>query len=124
MKKNNVEKLYETMIIWDAGLPNDEVDGEITKVKELIETNNGECLKIDKWGKRRLAYEIKMKREGVYVVIDFKGSTAILSQLFEHFKFDKNVIRHLTLEKTGQDSQITELKQIEFEEETVSDDNE
>jgi len=124
LKKNKVGKLYETMIIWDAGLPNDEVVGEITKVKQLIEENQGECLNIDNWGKRRLAYEIKMKREGVYVVIDFKGNPKILSQLSEHFKFDKNVIRHLTLEKCGQENLNPELRQIEIEEETVSDENE
>ena len=99
MKKATKERYYETMIIWDTGLSTEELDKEITRVKETIEKTGGECLKIDKWGKRRLAYEIKKKKEGIYVVIDFKGTPEILSQLFDLFKFDKNVIRHMSLQK-------------------------
>lgn len=101
MKKEKTGKYYETMIIWDAALQTEELDKEITKVKSIIEKSGGECLKIDNWGKRRLAYEIKKKKEGVYVVIDFNGKPKILAELFDHFKFDKTVLRHIALQKSA-----------------------
>ncbi len=106
MKKEKAGKFYETMIIWDAALQTEELDKEITKVTSIIEKSGGECLKIDNWGKRRLAYEIKKKKEGVYVVIDFSGKPNILTDLFDHFKFDKNVLRHIALQKSEPEIEI------------------
>ncbi len=106
MKKEKTGKYYETMIIWDAALQTEELDKEIAKVKSIIEKSGGECSKIDNWGKRRLAYEIKKKKEGVYVVIDFNGKPKILTNLFDHFKFDKSVLRHIALQKDKPEIEI------------------
>lgn len=97
--KHKETRNYETMIIWDTKLNTEELDNEISRLKDIIDKNNGKVLEIDRWGKRRLAYEIKKKSEGIYVIINFNGQPEILENLSEHFKFDENVIRHMTINK-------------------------
>lgn len=117
MNKNKNQRLYETMVIWDPNLGNTELDSEISRLKEIIEKGGGTCLDIDNWGKRRLAFEIKKRNEGFYVVVTFNGNPNILKDVFEHFKFDDNVVRHMSIQKG--DAQEKKPEEVEEEEEST-----
>jgi small subunit ribosomal protein S6 len=69
----------------------------IEKFKTLIETNGGEIVKLDKWGKRKLAYEINDYKEGFYVLCIFKAGADVPKELDRVLKITEDVIKHMTL---------------------------
>ena len=86
---------YETVFIVRPDLEEEKTLEAIDKYKSLIENNGGEVVNIDKWGKRRLAYEIDGAREGFYVVSKFNADSAAASELDRVFKISDEIIRHL-----------------------------
>ena len=90
-------KQYETTFILDAHLPNEQIETSIQKYSQLIEKNGGKIKIIDRWGKRRLAYEISKKQYGFYVYIRFESEGKICSELERVYKLDDVVLRHLTV---------------------------
>ena len=81
-------QMYETIFILDSLLAPEEIDKIIDRVKEMIETNGGKILTVEKWGKRRLAYEIQKKQYGFYVAIEFEGEGAIPNSLEREYNFN------------------------------------
>jgi len=92
--------MYETIFILDSLLTQEEIDKTVDRIRELIEANNGKVLDIDKWGKRRLAYEIEKKQYGYYVSIEFEAEGNIPQVLQTEFNFTDKVIRYLTYRYT------------------------
>jgi small subunit ribosomal protein S6 len=92
--------MYETIFILDSLLAPEEIDKLIDRVKEIIESNQGKILTIDKWGKRRLAYEIQKKQYGFYVAIEFESEGEIPNILEREYNFNDKVLRYLTYRYT------------------------
>ena len=88
---------YETTIAIDAHLPGDKVDAVIEKYSKFIEKNKGKVTLIDRWGKRRLAYEIAKKQYGYYVYLRFEADATFIKELEREFKLDDAVLRYLTI---------------------------
>jgi small subunit ribosomal protein S6 len=88
---------YETTIVVDAHLPGEQVDATITKYTKLIEDQKGKVKFIDRWGKRRLAYEIAKKQYGYYVYIRFEADGSFIKELEREYKLDDSIIRYLTV---------------------------
>jgi small subunit ribosomal protein S6 len=84
---------YETIFILDPDLEEEQTQSAIEKVKGIITQTNGEILKVEDWGKRKLAYEVKKKDKGHYVLIHFLGSPALLSELERNFRVMDSVIK-------------------------------
>ena len=84
---------YETIFILDPDLEEDVTQSTIEKVKGVITQTNGEILKVEDWGKRKLAYEVKKKTKGHYILIHFSGSPALLSELERNFRVMDAVIK-------------------------------
>jgi small subunit ribosomal protein S6 len=90
-------KQYETTFILDAHLPNEQIEASVGKYSQLIEKNSGKILSVERWGKRRLSYEIKKKQYGFYVYIRFESDGKLCLELERVYKLDDSVLRHLTL---------------------------
>ena len=86
---------YELVVIIRPDLDDEATEAVIEKVRSMIENNGGEIAKVDKWGKRRLAYEIDDLREGFYVVVNFKGEAAVAAELDRVLKITDTVLRHM-----------------------------
>ncbi len=91
-------KIYESIIIINATLEDAQIEIEIEKVKDFITKNNGEIRALEKWGRRRLAYAIKKKNNGFYVLYEFKAQGDLIAKLERHYLLNENVIRFLTIE--------------------------
>lgn len=89
---------YELMFIIDPTLEEDAKNQTVETVKEIIAAD-GEVSNVDVWGMRKLAYPIEKKTEGYYVVVEFKGSTALPKELDRRLRISDNVIRHLIVNK-------------------------
>ena len=70
-------KFYETGLILDPQLDDAGFDGEIKKVTDIIESNSGTIEKVDRWGIRRLAYQIKKKSQGFYTFIYYNAPSEV-----------------------------------------------
>ena len=71
----------------------------ITKFENLIKNNGGEVVKIDRWGKKRLAYEVKENLGGFYCLIHFTAEPAVVAELDRVLKITEDVIKHMIVKQ-------------------------
>jgi small subunit ribosomal protein S6 len=86
---------YEILLMLDPELPEERQDEIIVRVRELVEKSGGTWRSHDAWGRRRLAYEIEKKSEGVYHLVVFESDTATLDEIVRVLKIDDGVMRHM-----------------------------
>ncbi|WP_422658964.1 30S ribosomal protein S6 [Paenibacillus sp. EC2-1] len=85
---------YEVMYIIRPDLEQEAVQATVDKFHGII-SNGGEVTKQDVMGKRRLAYEIKKFRDGVFVLVNFNGTPEVIAELERLMKISDEVIRYL-----------------------------
>lgn len=90
---------YEAVIIFNPKLEDEALAAAVTKVEDVIKNSAGEIAKSDRWGKRRLAYEINDCLEGQYQFIEFQGPSDISKELDRILRISDDVIRHLIVRK-------------------------
>ena len=86
---------YEILLMLDPELADERQDDLIARVRQLVETSGGTWRSHDAWGRRRLAYEIAKKQEGVYHLLVFESSGETLNEITRVLKIDDSVLRHL-----------------------------
>jgi small subunit ribosomal protein S6 len=90
-------RTYETTFIVDSLIRPEETEEIVNKIEKFISNNGGQIKKTDRWGKKRLAYEIKKRQYGYYVVIRY-GAPPKLNRLLEkEYQLDENILRYLTI---------------------------
>ncbi|AHV99712.1 30S ribosomal protein S6 [Paenibacillus sabinae] len=85
---------YEVMYIIRPDVEQEAVQAAVEKFQGII-SNGGEITKHDVQGKKRLAYEIKKFRDGVYVLVNFTAEPAVVTELERIMKISDEVIRYL-----------------------------
>jgi len=93
---------YELMVITDPEHDEESVERFIDRFAALISEQGGRVTDVDRWGKRRLAYEIKDRNEGIYLIIKFQGDTKVTGELARVLKLSDDVLRH-TIVRLGDD---------------------
>ena len=86
---------YEILLLLDPELAEEKQSETVTRVKTLIERGGGTFERHDAWGRRRLAYPINKKHEGVYHLISFSATPETLDELSRVLKIDDDVLRHM-----------------------------
>lgn len=86
---------YEVVFVLRADLDEEKNQAFIDKFKAIVENKGGEIVKLDKWGKRRLAYEVKDLREGFYVVMKMNATPEAAAELERVFKLTDEILRHM-----------------------------
>ena len=94
----NVINKYETIIVIDAALTDDEINASVEKFKALISAN-GTIENVDVWGKRKLAYPIDFKTEGYYVLINFASQAEFITELDRNYNITDSILRTITVRK-------------------------
>lgn len=84
---------YELMVILDPEIDERTVAPSLDKFLGVIRNSGGTIEKVDIWGRRRLAYEIKKKSEGIYAVVDFTASSDATIELDRQLKLSEAVLR-------------------------------
>jgi len=92
---------YETMYILRPDIPEEEVEGHITKYRDLVTEAGAEVLDCQMRGKRRLAYPIAKHREGIYVQLNHNGDGQQVATLERAMRLSEDVIRYLTVKQDG-----------------------
>jgi len=85
---------YEVMIIFEASLEEDDIRAGIDRATELITSKGGHAVRVDRWGKRRFAYELQHRTEGYYVLIEVSAPPEAMAELDRMLHLADEVIRH------------------------------
>jgi len=84
---------YEVMVILDASLDERTVAPSLDTYLNVIRGEGGTVDNVDVWGKRRLAYEINKKNEGIYAVLDLQATPAAVAELDRQLGLNESVVR-------------------------------
>lgn len=84
---------YEVMVILDPDLEERTVAPSIETYLNVIRNSGGSVEKLDVWGRRRLAYEIQKKSEGIYAVIDLQAEPAAVAELERQMRLNESILR-------------------------------
>lgn len=87
---------YETVFILEPSFDEAKAGEEADRVSGWIKDLGGEVVEVQKWGKRRLAYEIRKKRDGVYTMIVWNGPGPMVKELERRLRLNESVMRALT----------------------------
>lgn len=120
MRRNH----YETAVIINAALDDEQIEAVVAKITGIITDGGGEISETEKWGRKRLAYTINKNRIGYYVIYRFEAPVDLIAELERLMKIDESVVRFLTirLEKEALEYFATrkfEAETAEAEAETV-----
>ena len=86
---------YEILLMLDPDVPEDRHEEILARTRELVEKDGGTWEAHDTWGRRRLAYEIDHKAEGVYHLLTFSCEPAALDEVSRVLKITDGVMRHM-----------------------------
>ena len=88
---------YETTFILEPGFDEGRINEEIERVSQWIKDLGGEVLEVQRWGKKRLAYEIEKKRDGIYTLMLYQGAGAMVKEVERRLRLNESVMRVLTV---------------------------
>lgn len=90
-------RAYELMVIYDAESDEAVVNENLAGVTRQVEAGNGRVATTDRWGRRRFAYQIDHKWEGIYIVVELVTDASDLHELERSLRLADEVVRHKLL---------------------------
>lgn len=93
MKQNH----YESVVIINAALEDEQINSSINRIEVSIKTNGGEIEEVDQWGRKRLAYPINKSKSGFYVIFRYFSPSDAVAKIERDLRLDETVIRYLTV---------------------------
>jgi len=102
---------YEVIFIVLSNLPDTEIDETVERYQNMVTELKGSVIKVDRWGRRKLAYAIKKQNMGYYVLFDFAGGANVVDELERNFKIDDKVLKFLSVKKADVIT-VAEIEQI------------
>ena len=95
-------QLYESIVILRPSLADEDIQKTLDKVKSTIEKSGGTIERLENWGKKKLAYEVKREKKGVYVQLNFHGSGVAVTELERFFRLEDAIMKFLTVKLEAQ----------------------
>jgi small subunit ribosomal protein S6 len=93
----NTSREYETIYVLRPNSGNEQVAEVNTRVRHVIENMGGKVIKVDNWGKRRLAYEVAKERKGIYLYWQYLATPGVVEEAERNLRMLDSVIRYLTV---------------------------
>lgn len=107
--------IYENMVILNAALSDEEAEAAVGKIKDLIVDQGGQILKVDTWGRRKLSYEIKKQKKGIYILLFYKTPAATIKKLEEFYKVFDAVLKYMVIKLGKKQIQTLEASEVASE---------
>jgi small subunit ribosomal protein S6 len=108
-------KEYETIYILRSDVDSESAERIQARVNEAIERENGKLVKLESWGRRRLAYPVGKLRRGVYVYVKYVGGGGLVAEVERNLKLQEQVVKFMTV-LTNED---VDLKALQIDPEEV-----
>ena len=90
-------RIYEELFIIKPDVPDEEADQFVENLQSHLTSAGAAVDKVEKWGKRRLAYRVEKYREGAYVLIQFSGGPEIVKELERRLRVSDSVLKFITV---------------------------
>ena len=90
-------KEYETIYVLRSDVDADTAEKVQNRVSEVVERESGKLVKVEGWGRRKLAYPVGKQRKGVYVYVKYVGRGGLVSELERNLKLQDSVIKFQTV---------------------------
>ena len=87
---------YEILVIIDPRPTDEEAVALLGQLGENLKTLGADVTKVDNWGKRRLAYDIRKQREGTYAVLEVSAEPSMVKEFERQLRLNENVLRFLS----------------------------
>jgi len=105
---------YETVVITDPDLSDEDRGQLFERLKELIPGQDGFLVMFDEWGTQKMAYEIRKKIRGHYVRLDYCGTGDLVAEMERLFRIDDRVLKYMSI-LLDKDADLESLKQANTE---------
>ena len=90
---------YETVFIANSELTDEDRQSLIDKMQGLLPEDQAMLVKLDEWGNKRLAYEVKKQTRGYYVLMDYCGDGVLVKELERNMRLDDRILKYMTVLK-------------------------
>ena len=107
---------YETIFIASPVLTDEQVDDLVRNFEGIIAEQGGELLKTDKWGRKKLAYEVQKFSEGYYTLFDMNAGPSLIAELERRFRNHDSVIKYLSV-RMDEQTKAAERQKVRYERE-------
>ena len=105
-------RVYEELFIVKPDTPEEEVDGFIEQIKQVIVAGKGTVDKADKWGIRKLAYRVQKYNEGIYVLVQFSSSPELVHEVERRMRVTDMVFKFITVRIDEKLKKIEKRKKV------------
>ena len=107
---------YETIFIASPLLTEEQVDDLVRHFEGIIAEQGGELLKTDKWGRKKLAYEVQKFSEGYYTLFDMNAGPNLIAELERRFRNHDSVIKYMSV-RMDEQTKAAERQKVRYERE-------
>lgn len=109
-------RLYETIFIASPVLTDEQADELVKHYEGVIAEQGGELLKTDKWGRKKLAYEVNKFQEGIYTLFEMNAGPNLVAELERRFRNNDSVLKFLTV-RMDEDAKAATRQKARYERE-------
>jgi small subunit ribosomal protein S6 len=92
-----VPRPYETVLIFDSSLDETQLGEKVERLQRILAGDGQAAVQVVHWGKRKLAYTIGKREQGIYVILRYETDTASLNEFERVARIDEQILRHLTI---------------------------
>ncbi len=110
--------IYENIVIFNPTMDEVAIEQAIKSVENLIIQNQGNVLEVQKWGMRKLAYELNRHKNGFYVLFLFKAQPSFVKKLEEYYRLQDSVIKFMVIKLGRKEIEAIQKKETGVGEKT------
>ena len=105
-------RIYENLFIVKPDATEEEIDHLVDQMSKNVTATGGTIDKVDKWGKRRLAYRIDKHREGSYILMQFTAEPATVREFERRMRVQDSIIKFLTVRIDEEQKRLDKVKAL------------
>jgi len=107
-----MQRTYEVMFVVRPDLTDEDLDKLVSTLESQVGTAGGTIKSIDKMGKRRLAYEVRTFKDGMYVLFTIEGEGALIKEVERRLRVTEQVIKFITVRVDEEQKRLAKVKAI------------
>jgi small subunit ribosomal protein S6 len=107
-----MNRTYELMFIVRPDMTDEDLDKLISTLQSVVPTSGGNLVKVEKMGKRRLAYTVRRFHDGIYVLMVVEGGGAVIHELERRLRVTEPVIKFLTVRIDEEQKRLAKIKAL------------
>ena len=107
-----MNRIYELMFIVRPDMTDEDLDKLISTLQSVVPTSGGSVQRVDKMGKRRLAYTVRRFHEGIYVLMVVEGGGPVIQELERRLRVTEPVIKFLTVRIDEEQKRLDKIKKL------------